>query len=364
MSRTAVFAREQLRAPFTLALLIAIPALFVVSAAGVLSHFAGALGGSLSGDASVALSAGWAAAFISGALGFFQAASSRNADRRLALAGLGAPRVAASRIVRRPVPPRSAAAPRSSRRAARRRSLAPRAIAKSSRALPLALVPADDPAVAVRIELDAHHTTLVGQPFVAPPPLASCHENLPRPADRECPRREKAPQMRGFSTCAEEDSNLHPVIPDQALNLVTRVSYPSKSVHIVQNVTESGRIGRNGRAGCCRAHVATATAAIREAEAERRCPAPRDESRRPEPFELTAHRRGQLVLDRRGCLRRPRGRWRDGASTSAPPLGRVRRPCSSRGAPFAPARGPRARPCAAPPPPPRSPARPRRRAAA
>ena len=98
MSRTAVFAREQLRAPFTLALLIAIPALFVISAAGVLSDFAGALGGSLIGDASVALSAGWAAAFISGALGFFQAASSRDADRRLALAGLGAPRVAASRI--------------------------------------------------------------------------------------------------------------------------------------------------------------------------------------------------------------------------------------------------------------------------
>jgi hypothetical protein len=29
---------------------------------------------------------------------------------------------------------------------------------------------------------------------------------------------------RGFSECAEEDSNLHPVIPDQALNLVTWVS--------------------------------------------------------------------------------------------------------------------------------------------
>jgi hypothetical protein len=27
--------------------------------------------------------------------------------------------------------------------------------------------------------------------------------------------------------CAEEDSNLHPVIPDQALNLVTRLLYPS-----------------------------------------------------------------------------------------------------------------------------------------
>jgi hypothetical protein len=98
VTRTATFAREQLRAPFTLVLLVVIPALFVVSAAGALSDFAGALGGSLAGDAAVALSAGWAAAFISGTLGFFQAASSRGADRRLALAGLGPARVAASRI--------------------------------------------------------------------------------------------------------------------------------------------------------------------------------------------------------------------------------------------------------------------------
>ena len=98
MTRTLCFAREQLRAPFTLALLVATPALFVVSAAGALSDFASALGGSLAGDAAVALSAGWAAAFISGTLGFFQAASSRGADRRLALAGLGPARVAASRI--------------------------------------------------------------------------------------------------------------------------------------------------------------------------------------------------------------------------------------------------------------------------
>src|SRR5215217_2792093 len=98
MSRTPVFAREQLRAPFTLVLLLAIPALFVISAAGALSDFAGALGGSLAADAAVGLSAGWAAAFIAGALGFFQAASSRGADRRLVLAGLGPARVAASRI--------------------------------------------------------------------------------------------------------------------------------------------------------------------------------------------------------------------------------------------------------------------------
>ena len=99
MSRVVVFAREPLRTPFTLILLVGIPPLFVVSAAGVLSDFAGALGGALAADAAIALSAGWAAAFVSGALGFFQAASSRGADRRLALAGLGPARVATARVV-------------------------------------------------------------------------------------------------------------------------------------------------------------------------------------------------------------------------------------------------------------------------
>jgi hypothetical protein len=37
----------------------------------------------------------------------------------------------------------------------------------------------------------------------------------------------KAPPCGAFARCAEEDSNLHPVIPDQALNLLTRLSYPS-----------------------------------------------------------------------------------------------------------------------------------------
>lgn len=98
MTRTAAFTREQLRAPFTLVLLIAVPALFVTAAAGVLSDFARALGSGLGGDAAAALGAGWAAAFISGTLGFFQATSSRGADRRLALAGSGPLRVAAARI--------------------------------------------------------------------------------------------------------------------------------------------------------------------------------------------------------------------------------------------------------------------------
>jgi hypothetical protein len=38
------------------------------------------------------------------------------------------------------------------------------------------------------------------------------------------PKTTKAPHTRGFRECAEEDSNFHPVIPDQALNLVTRLS--------------------------------------------------------------------------------------------------------------------------------------------
>jgi hypothetical protein len=100
-------------------------------------------------------------------------------------------------------------------------------IGKPPRALPPGLIPADDPTVAARIELDAHHTTLAGATRVAPPPLASCHENLPHPAGGNRPGTRKAPQMRGFHVCAEEDSNLHPVIPDQALNLARLPIPPS-----------------------------------------------------------------------------------------------------------------------------------------
>ncbi len=92
------FVREQLRAPLTLVLLVAIPAFFVIIFASVLGEFAAALGGSLASRAATSISAGWAAAFLSGALAFFQLNSSRSADRRLAGAGLGPLRVASSRI--------------------------------------------------------------------------------------------------------------------------------------------------------------------------------------------------------------------------------------------------------------------------
>lgn len=93
------FVREHLRTPLTLTLLVAIPAFFVLIFASVLDEFAEALGGTLKAEAATSISAGWAAAFLCGALAFFEVASSRSADRRLALAGLGAGRVAVARIL-------------------------------------------------------------------------------------------------------------------------------------------------------------------------------------------------------------------------------------------------------------------------
>lgn len=92
------FVREQLRAPLTLVLLVMIPVFFVLIFAGVLGEFSKALGGTLATQAATSISAGWAAAFLSGSLAFFQVSSSRGADRRLAAAGLGPARVALSRI--------------------------------------------------------------------------------------------------------------------------------------------------------------------------------------------------------------------------------------------------------------------------
>ena len=92
------FTREHLRAPLTLVLLVLIPVFFVLIFASVLGDFAKALGGTLASQSATAISAGWAAAFLSGTLAFFQISSSRGADRRLSSAGLGPWRVASARI--------------------------------------------------------------------------------------------------------------------------------------------------------------------------------------------------------------------------------------------------------------------------
>jgi hypothetical protein len=93
------FLREQMRAPLTIVLLVVLPGLFVITASSVLSDFSRALGGSAQGDAATALAAGWAVAFLAGALGFFVTVSSHEADQRLALAGLGPGATAVARLV-------------------------------------------------------------------------------------------------------------------------------------------------------------------------------------------------------------------------------------------------------------------------
>jgi hypothetical protein len=99
LTGVSLFTREYRRDWLSMLLLVSVPAIFVPAAAGTLSQFAAALGGSISGNAATSLSAGWSAAFISGAIGFFQARSSREADHRLSLAGLGGARVASARVV-------------------------------------------------------------------------------------------------------------------------------------------------------------------------------------------------------------------------------------------------------------------------
>jgi hypothetical protein len=95
---TSDFVRQQVRNPVTLAMLVIIPALFVVMAASALEELSSSLGGDVAGSAATALGAGWASAFLGGILGFFQVSSSRDADRRLALAGMGGFKVAVARI--------------------------------------------------------------------------------------------------------------------------------------------------------------------------------------------------------------------------------------------------------------------------
>ena len=98
METSGSFLREQIRAPLNLFLLVAVPIFFVLIFASVVGDFAKALGGTLAAESATSISAGWAAAFLCGTLAFFQLFSSREADRRLVLAGLGPWRVALSRL--------------------------------------------------------------------------------------------------------------------------------------------------------------------------------------------------------------------------------------------------------------------------
>ncbi|HEX6206789.1 MAG TPA: ABC transporter permease [Actinomycetota bacterium] len=89
---------EYARRPINLILLVVVPVVFVALSAGVVADFAKLLGADGEGAALESVTAGWAAAFLAGMAGFFHVGSSRNADRRLALAGMNTRRILAARL--------------------------------------------------------------------------------------------------------------------------------------------------------------------------------------------------------------------------------------------------------------------------
>lgn len=91
------FVADYARNPVNLLMLVLVPAVFVIAAAGSLADAAKLLGGP--GGAAVATAtAGWAAGFIAGLAMYFQVSAARGADRRLVLAGLPAGRLVTARL--------------------------------------------------------------------------------------------------------------------------------------------------------------------------------------------------------------------------------------------------------------------------
>ncbi|MBT8212483.1 MAG: ABC transporter permease [Acidimicrobiia bacterium] len=86
------------RQPVNLVLLVVVPVIFVALAAGTIADFAALTGGIDNSELLSAPTAGWAAAFLAGVAGFFLVLGSRDADHRLARAGLGPTRIAAARL--------------------------------------------------------------------------------------------------------------------------------------------------------------------------------------------------------------------------------------------------------------------------
>jgi hypothetical protein len=93
------FLADYARTGTNLLLLVLIPVTFVIVAAPTLADAAKVLGGAHEGPGIETVTAGWAAAFLTGIAMYFQVASSRATDRRLILAGEPAGRLAVARLV-------------------------------------------------------------------------------------------------------------------------------------------------------------------------------------------------------------------------------------------------------------------------
>ena len=123
----------------------------------------------------------------------------RCCKRRRAAAARSSPDARVGPRARRPASRPVLASPRPWPRAVAHRSCAQPARRRSVVSAAVPLVPAHDPTLAARIELDAHGSTLLGQPLAAPLPLASCHENLPHPGGRNRPGTKKPRKCGAFT---------------------------------------------------------------------------------------------------------------------------------------------------------------------
>lgn len=99
---TIVFVRRFLadyaRNPVNLLLLVVVPTVFVIVVAGSMADAAKLVGG-VGGPAVETATAGWAAAFLAGIAMYFQAAATRDTDRRIVIAGLGPGRLVGARLI-------------------------------------------------------------------------------------------------------------------------------------------------------------------------------------------------------------------------------------------------------------------------
>jgi len=94
---TRRYLTEAARTPANLLILVLVPVVFVVVAADPMADAAELLGGP-GGPAVQTATAGWAAGFIAANAMYFQIRGSRQADRRLVLAGLAPSRLVAARM--------------------------------------------------------------------------------------------------------------------------------------------------------------------------------------------------------------------------------------------------------------------------
>jgi hypothetical protein len=94
------FLADYARNPVNLLLIIVVPVVFVVVAAGPMGSFAklGLFGSGGSGAAIQTATAGWAAGFLAAIAMYFQVSSARGTDHRLVISGLAAARLVTARL--------------------------------------------------------------------------------------------------------------------------------------------------------------------------------------------------------------------------------------------------------------------------